>query len=199
VSNQFAARTSRGISVETVKDRLLWVIHNARRHRTTIHFQAPAETVAASLSAQLHTDFPSPKGQLVVAGRTLGSDPTDIRLRIFPNGARVGKLRGNTQSDWMKPAVVGTLAPEKGGSGLTYRLDANGIPAFIGLSALAILGILTALVLALGHRFQPSLVALAVAAFLCVGAAMLVSQADQGIREERLLYEWLLGALGPLM
>jgi hypothetical protein len=181
--------------MESVKDRVTWVLRNAQRHRTIMSFRAPAATVAASLSANLRTEFPSPKVQLVVAGRIVGSDPIRIRLRIFPHGARAGMLRGNDQSNWMKPTVVGRIISQGSTSELSYRLDANGLPASVGSAVLAILGLLSSLVLAVAGSYQSSLIALAIAAILSGMTLVLVGQADQGIREERLLYEWLLGTL----
>jgi hypothetical protein len=57
--------------------------------------------------------------------------------------------------------------------------------------------VVAVVMVATGHDW-PSLTALIVAAWLGVGMAQLVGQADQGIREERLIYEWLLMILGPV-
>lgn len=177
-----------------------WIFRNARRHRTAIRFGEPAEAVAASLSAHLHTDFPSPKGQLVVAGRMFESDAIDVRLRVFPNGARAGTLYGHTQSDWMKPAAIGTLVNQDNGtSELSYRLGAIGIPVSIGTGCLAVIGLLCALVFAATGHGQSSVIALIVTAWLGAGVALLVRQADQGIREERLIFEWLVTTLKPFL
>ncbi len=100
----------------------------------------------------------------------------------------------------MKPAAVGTLVNQGSTtSELGYRLYANGIPVSIGAACLALLGLLSALVVAVAGHFQSSLIALFITAWLAGVVALLVPQADQGIREESLIYEWLLTTLKPVL
>jgi hypothetical protein len=99
----------------------------------------------------------------------------------------------------MKPAVEGRIVTQGNASVLSYRLDANGLPVLAVLAVFAVLGLVSSLVLALAGRFHLSLVVLAIAVFLGGAALTLVIQADQGIREERMLYEWLLGTLKPYL
>jgi hypothetical protein len=143
------------------------------------------------MDAAVEHEFPSRRGELAFAGRFVGTDPVRIRVRAFPQGGRAGMVSGNTQGDWMRPTLVGTLDGYNQTSRCTYCVSAapGEVAALVTLVA-ACLSLVSALILALIGVFG-SLVCLVVAAFLVLGFATFVSQTEQGIREERLLLEWL--------
>jgi heme A synthase len=101
-------------------------------------------------------------------------------------------MHGGNQSDWMKPTLVGTISTVSDDACLlTYRIRAPGIWVVRGIVLLAVTSILVAVGLASAGAGAAALIALAVVAGLALVFTSLLLQTDQGIREERLLLDWI--------
>ena len=173
------------------RERVHWIGHHLRPSRRTMVFGRPVDQVVRCMDASVEHHFPSQRGVPTFAGHFVGLDPVRVRVRAFPHGARAGTLYGGTQATWMKPALVGRL--EVAGSRTAFRYcvsAAMGEVAAATMLGAGCLSLLGAVVLAL-IGVSGSLVCLILAAFFIAGLSTLVAQADQGIREERHLLEWL--------
>jgi hypothetical protein len=171
--------------------RIRWIRDHLHSRRRTAEFRQVVEEVVVRMEEALQHDFPSPRGMPVAAGRFVGTNPVRMRVRFFPRGARVGRLDGRDQFTWMKPALIGQLVGIGGGTTLTYFVSAqDGEVVAAGSLMSAVLSLLVALSLRLSGA-TGSLVCLAAAAVFSFAFCVMVVQAEQGIREERLLLEWL--------
>ena len=110
----------------TVPERLRWIRCHAFPTASEEQFDRSVAAVASAIEDNLQTEFPSPIGVPVVAGRLRGGNPVQVELRAFPHGARVGMMRGgNYPGNWMKPSLVGNLVDTGVGSALRYTFDAR--------------------------------------------------------------------------
>jgi len=172
-------------------DRIRWMRHHLQPLRRTVVISRSLPEVVSYMDAAVEHTFPSPRGEPVFAGRFVGANPVRIRVRAFPHGARVGRLYGGTQGDWMKPALVGGLEGAVGATTLTFSVSAwAGEVAALASFTAGCLAILSAVILTL-MAASGSLVCLVIGLVLLLGFGTLVAQTEQGIEEERLLLDWL--------
>jgi hypothetical protein len=176
--------------------RIRWIWEHARPHRRSIEIDRPTAVIADAIDHRIQHDFPSPLGSPVVGGWINATDPIEMRLRAFPHGARVGRMRGGGSGDWMKPTLVGTLTGREGTSTLTYVVKANGgAKLAVGTVLLAIALLLVAASSVTSGGAQVALGCLCASAFLGLVFLTFVAQVEQGIQEERFLVAWLAEAL----
>jgi hypothetical protein len=176
----------------SVSARIRWIRTHVASRRQTHKCDRPTNEVATHLRESLNHEFPSPRGQPVIGGRIVGTNPVRIRIRAFPHGARVGLTYGGNRGDWMKPSLVGSVVGESDDScEVHYHVGSNGV--FVALAAviLSVLAVLDAIGLAVFGTWEGALISLGVGVVLAVVFTTLLSQTDQGVREEGLLLRWI--------
>jgi hypothetical protein len=174
------------------RERAEWTLQLLHPRRDSMEFGRSLSVVVETMNAAVQHEFPSPPGKSVVAGTIRGSNPVRVKLRSFPQGARVGYLNRRDRGDWLQPFLVGELHEESGASRFNYRITTLGwvysLPAFF----LAGLGLLIASIVVFATG--PASVAVPL---LVIGMAFVVGSifesltVENEMSKEQLLLDWL--------
>jgi len=174
------------------QERAEWTLQLFRPRRHSMEFGRSLSVVIETMNAALQHEFPSPPGKSVVAGTIRGSNPVRMKLRSFPQGAKVGYLNRRDRGDLLQPFLVGELHEEGAGSRFNYRISTLGsiylLPAFF----VAGLGLLIASIVVFATG--PASVA---APLLVVGVAFVAGSileslsVEAEMSKELLLLDWL--------